>query len=105
MLIANYPCVSSAEDTPMHSRKQSHREEYAYKVRATTADGAFEFWILERSGKIIAQVYRRSTNTLDFTGKADRNPNWEFASIDEAKEWAERHLAEVLKIPGRLHWG
>ena len=80
------------------------REEYADSMRATTADGAFEFRILERNGKILAQVYSNSTHTLDTTGRVDRNPNWEFASVDEAKEWAERHAAEVLKIPGKLHW-
>ena len=26
------------------------------------------------------------------------------ASVDEAKEWVEPHCAEVLKIPGHLHW-
>ena len=73
-------------------------------MRATTADGAFEFRILERSGKIIAQVYHNNTHTLDMTGRVDRNPNWEFASVDEAKDWAERHAAGVLKIPGKLYW-
>ena len=73
-------------------------------MRAKTADGAFEFRILERHGKIIAQVYRNSTHALDITGRVDRNPNWEFASVDEAKEWAERHCSEILKIPGKLHW-
>jgi hypothetical protein len=73
-------------------------------MRSTTADGAFEFRILERNGKILTQVYCNSTHTLDMTGRVDRNPNWEFASVDEAKEWAERHAAEVLKIPGKLHW-
>jgi hypothetical protein len=73
-------------------------------MRAKTADGTFEFRILERHGKIMAQVYRSSSHSFDTTGKADRNPNWEFISIDVAKEWAERHCAEVLKVPGQLHW-
>jgi hypothetical protein len=73
-------------------------------MRATTADGAFEFRILERHGKIMAQVYRNSSHSFDTSGKADRNPNWEFTSIEVAKEWAERHCAEVLKVPGHLHW-
>jgi hypothetical protein len=77
---------------------------YADTMRATTSDGAFEFRILERYGKIMAQVYRNSSHSLDTTGKADRNPNWEFVSIDAAKEWADRHCAEVLKVPGQLHW-
>jgi hypothetical protein len=77
---------------------------YPLSMRATTADGAFEFRILERRGKIMAQVYRNSSHSFDTTGKADRNPNWEFTSVDEAKEWAERHCAEVLKVPGQLHW-
>jgi len=68
-------------------------------MRATTADDAFEFRILERGGKIIAQVYRRSAHSFDTTGKAERNPDWAFASIDEAKAWAQRHCAEVLKVP------
>ena len=73
-------------------------------MRATTADGAFEFRILERQGKIIAQVYRNSSQSLDTTGKANRNPDWEFTSVDEAKEWAKHHCAEVLKVPGQMHW-
>ncbi len=77
---------------------------YADSVRATSPDGAFELRILERSGKILAQVYRHSAHSFDTTGKVDRNPNWEFASVDMAKEWAERHCAEVLKVPGQLHW-
>lgn len=77
---------------------------YADSMRAASPDGAFEFRILERSGKILAQVYRNSTHSFDTTGKADRTPNWEFASVDEAREWAERHLSEVLKIPGKLVW-
>ena len=24
--------------------------------------------------------------------------------IEEAKEWAERHVSEVLKVPGKLRW-
>ena len=77
---------------------------YADSMRATSPDGTFEFRVLERSGKILAQVYRNSSHSFDTTGKADRNPNWEFASVDGAKEWAERHCAEVLKVPGQLHW-
>ena len=77
---------------------------YPLSMRATTADDFFEFRILERGGKIIAQVYRRSAHSFDTTGKADRNPDWAFASIDEAKAWAQRHCAEVLKVPGQLHW-
>jgi hypothetical protein len=77
---------------------------YSLIMRATTADGAFEFRILERHGKIMAQVYRNSSHAFDTTGKADRNPNWEFASVDEAKEWAERHCADVLKVQGQLQW-
>jgi hypothetical protein len=73
-------------------------------MRATTADGAFEFRILERHGKIVAQVYRNSSHSFDTTGKVDRNPNWEFASVDEAKQWADRHCSEVLKVPGQLNW-
>jgi hypothetical protein len=69
-------------------------------MRATSADGAFEFRILERHGKIIAQVYSNVSHSFDTTGKVDRNPNWEFASVDEAKEWAKwmalhRSLANV----------
>jgi hypothetical protein len=52
----------------------------------------------------MAQVYRNSSHSFDTAGKADRNPNWEFTSVAEAKEWAERHCAEVLKVPGQLHW-
>jgi len=77
---------------------------YPLSMRATTADDSFEFRILERGGKIIAQVYSRSAHSFDTTGKADRNPDWAFASIDEAKAWAQRHCAEVLKVPGQLHW-
>ena len=73
-------------------------------MRATTADGAFEFRILERHGKIMAQVYRNSSHSFDTTGKADSNPNREFDSIDEAKGWAQQHLSEVLKVPGQLNW-
>jgi uncharacterized protein YkuJ len=73
-------------------------------MRATTVDGAFEFRILERHGKIMAQVYRNSSHTFDTTGKADRDPNWEFASIDMAKEWVGRHCADVLKVQGQLQW-
>ena len=76
---------------------------YSLNMRATS-DSAFEFRILERHGKVVAQVYRNSSHSFDTTGKADRNPNWEFASLDEAKEWAERHCAEVLRVPGQLHW-
>jgi len=25
-------------------------------------------------------------------------------SVDEAKEWVGQHCAEVLKVPGHLHW-
>jgi hypothetical protein len=73
-------------------------------MRATTSDGAFEFRILERHQKIVAQVYSNISHSFDTTGKADRNPNWEFPSIEVAKEWAERHCAEVLNVPGQLHW-
>ncbi len=73
-------------------------------MRATSADGAFELRILERHGKIVAHVYSNISHSFDSTGKADRNPDWEFASVDEAKEWAQRHLSEVLKVPGELHW-
>jgi uncharacterized protein YkuJ len=51
-------------------------------MRAATADGAFEFRILERHGKIMAQVYRNSSHSFETSGKADRSPNWEFTSID-----------------------
>jgi hypothetical protein len=78
--------------------------EYPDGMRATTADGAYEFRILERGGKIIAQVYSNVSNSFDMTGKADKNPDWPFASIDEAKQWAERHASVVLKRPGALHW-
>jgi len=77
---------------------------YADSMRATSADRAFEFRIQERHGKIVAQVYRNSSHSFDTTRKVDRNPNWEFASVDEANEWAERHCADVLKVPGQLHW-
>ena len=73
-------------------------------MRATSADGAFEFRIMERGGKIIAQVCRNSSHCFDTTGKADRNPDWAFGSIDEAKAWAQRHCSEVLKVPGQLNW-
>ena len=73
-------------------------------MRATSADGVFEFRILERRGKIVAQVYRNSSHSFDITGKTDRNPDWEFSSVDKAKAWAERHLSEVLKVPGQLNW-
>jgi hypothetical protein len=73
-------------------------------MRATSADGAFELRILERSGKIVVQVYSNSSHSFDTSGKVNNSPNWEFASVDEAKEWAQRHISEVLKVPGQLHW-
>jgi hypothetical protein len=77
---------------------------YPLSMRATSADGAFEFRILERHGKIVAQVYSNISHSFDTTGKADSNPDWGCASVDEAKEWAERHCSEVLKVPGQLNW-
>jgi hypothetical protein len=77
---------------------------YTDSMRATSADGAFEFRILERHEKIVAQLYSNVCHSFDTTEKADSNPNWEFASVDEAKEWAERHCSEVLKVPGQLNW-
>ena len=91
-------CELMVNPTPRKSLR------YPRSMRAMTADSAFEFRILERHGKIMAQVYRNSSHSFDTTGNADRNPNWKFASVDEAKEWAERHCAEVLKVPGQLHW-
>ena len=73
-------------------------------MRATTADGAFEFRILERHGKIVVQVYSNISHSFDTTGRADSNPDLVCASVDKAKEWAEGHCTEVLKVPGHLHW-
>jgi hypothetical protein len=64
---------------------------YPRSMRATIADGAFEFRVLERHG-------------FDTTGRANSNPDLVCASVDEAKEWVEQHCAEVLKVPGHLHW-
>jgi hypothetical protein len=60
------------------------------------------FW--NRTEKIVAQVYRNSRHSFDTTGKPDRNPHWVCGSVDEAKEWAERHCVEVLKVLGQLNW-
>ena len=70
-------------------------------MRATSPDGTFEFRVLERSGKILAQVYRNSSHSFDTTGKADSNPDWEFASVDEAKEFAP--LGEISPPPVPHH--
>jgi hypothetical protein len=62
----------------------------------------FEFRILERRAKIVAQGYRNVSHSLDTTGEAGRNPDWEFSSVDQAKESARRHLSEVLRF--RCNW-
>jgi len=65
------------------------------------ADGAFEFHILERSGKAVAQVYSNVSHAFDTTGKADKNPDWLFASIDEVRNGQRTTAQKFSRFSGQ----